>query len=335
MKTPTLLVPGALALVLLTGTVARAGDPGRAEALFQQGRKLMEQRDFRAACPKLAESYGEDPATGSLLALAYCQEQLGQSASAWASYSVVLTRAKSEGREDRAQAARERMDALEPTLSHLTIVVDGRMSAVPGLVVTRDGAAVGQAAWGYATSVDPGEHVVEARAPGKVPWRSTVAVGASADAKTVAVPPLADLVTERPASFAATPAVDGSTRDLGTAAKRGAALETSGMIVGGAGFAVLGLSAYFGMHSVALRNDAGCGSADNLNCASPGAAEKSRDAVDAARNATITLVAGSVLTATGIALFVVGKRKSAEGAAVQAAPAVGRDTASLIVRGTF
>jgi hypothetical protein len=38
--------------------------------------------------------------------------------------------------------------------------------------------------------VDPGEHVIEAYALGKIPWKQTVAVGGKAETKTVTVPVL-------------------------------------------------------------------------------------------------------------------------------------------------
>src|SRR6185312_17027855 len=103
----------------------------------------MEQGDYASACPRLSESYTQDPSTGTLLALAYCQEHLGQTASAWASYAEVVSRAKREGNADREQAAREHATALEPKLSRLTIAVGADVAATPGLVVTRDGHAVG------------------------------------------------------------------------------------------------------------------------------------------------------------------------------------------------
>lgn len=177
---------------LVVPRAAHAGDPAAAEALFRQGRALMDSGDFKGGCPKLAEGYAQDPATGTLLALALCQEQAGQTASAWATYSNVVSRARQDGRADREQAARERVQALEPKLSHLTIVVDAEAAAVSGLVVKRDGLPVGSGAWGTGVPLDPGEHTVEATAPGKRPWKATIKVGADADAQTVAVPVLGD-----------------------------------------------------------------------------------------------------------------------------------------------
>jgi hypothetical protein len=85
--------------------------------------------------------------------------------------------------------AEERIAAIEPRLSRLTVAL-APGSDDPNLQLSLDGLAIGRAAVGIPTPVDPGKHMVEARAPGKKPWSETVEVGATADAKVVTVPVL-------------------------------------------------------------------------------------------------------------------------------------------------
>jgi hypothetical protein len=200
------VLPVVLALLALPGRPALGAgrdhdaDVALAEALFQEGRRLLENGDAATACPKLAESLRLDEATGTLLALAMCHEFEGRLASAWAEYAEVIVRAQREGRPDREQAARRSVRALEPRLSTLTVEVPDAAAAVDGLRVERDGVALAAPAWSTAVPVDPGPHVVGASAPGRRPWSAALQIGAVADRTAVTVPVLDP---ELPASGAA------------------------------------------------------------------------------------------------------------------------------------
>src|SRR5271155_139017 len=50
----------------------------QAAELFEQGRALIARQDYRAACPKFAESDRLEPKVGTRLNLADCEEHLGQ-----------------------------------------------------------------------------------------------------------------------------------------------------------------------------------------------------------------------------------------------------------------
>ena len=93
---------------------ASDADTARAAALFEQGRESFVAGNLVDACPKLAESYRLDPATGTLMALARCHEQEGKVALAWAELEEALQRARQEGRVDREKYVKERMEVLRP-----------------------------------------------------------------------------------------------------------------------------------------------------------------------------------------------------------------------------
>ena len=320
-----------LVLSLISARPARAGDVAEAEALFREGRAKMEAGDYAAACPKLAESFEQDPGTGTLLALAICRERAGQLASAWASYGQVASRSKRDGRADREQAAREAMQALEPRLSHLTITVDRTASALPGLVVKRDGAPVGSGAWGAAVPIDPGEHLIEASAPGMKPWSQTLRIAAERDTQKIEVP---ELMAEPAAATTAPTAADSS----GSAepSKR-PPLRTLGLAVGGAGVVGLGIGIGFGLHAQALNrqsNEDGHCNAQN-QCDAVGG-QKRDDAKSAATIATVGFIAGGVLAAAGVTLFILGAhRRESSAAVVEATPVVGQRDVGLLLRGRF
>src|SRR6187431_1087071 len=112
----TLLTP-ALGLALYAGSAAAqasASDKAAAEALFDQGVRLMKQNGFAEACPKLEESYRIDPAVGTLLYLGECYERVGKTASAWATFREAASLATNSGQPDRARVAAARAQELEP-----------------------------------------------------------------------------------------------------------------------------------------------------------------------------------------------------------------------------
>jgi hypothetical protein len=91
--------------------------------------------------------------------------------------------------------ARQRSAELEPKLSRLTLLLEPGAD-IPGLMLELDQAALGRAVLGAPMPVDPGPHLVTARAPGKKPWSQTIEIGAVADQKSLTIPPLEDAPDE-------------------------------------------------------------------------------------------------------------------------------------------
>src|SRR5271163_2218463 len=99
--------------------LAQASDPAAADALFQKGREAAEKGDWASACPKFSESQRLDPAPGTLLNLADCEEHLGQVASAHEHYKTALETMSSS--DDRIPFAKQHIAALERKVPHLTL----------------------------------------------------------------------------------------------------------------------------------------------------------------------------------------------------------------------
>lgn len=162
-----------------------------ADALYRQARDLMAAGNYDEACPKLAESHRLDRATGTLLNLAACHERQGKLASAWLEFSDALPAARRDGRPDRAKFAEDHLADLEPKLSHLTVSVPTDADD-PNLELALDDTPIGRASRGVPAPVDPGHHVVVAKAPGKQTWSRAVEIGLLADQETVTIPKLQD-----------------------------------------------------------------------------------------------------------------------------------------------
>jgi serine/threonine-protein kinase len=170
-----------LAVAMLLGSRARAQerDPAAAEALFAEGRALMNAQRYAQACTKLAESQRLDPSIGTEFHLAVCYEHAGKLASAWAGFLEVASLATASGQQERARAATRRASLLEARLPRLKITVPAA-SRTAGLEITRDGVVVGPAQWDVALPVDPGDHQLEVTAPERRALAATVAAAEGA-----------------------------------------------------------------------------------------------------------------------------------------------------------
>ncbi len=296
-----------------------AGDKAVATQLFEDGRSLLDRGKFDLACPKLEESERLDPGGGTLLNVALCHERQGRTATAWVEFVEARGIAKADGRSQRVTFAQTHIDELEPALSRLVVQVPDE-SDLPDLEIRRDGSVVGRAAWGTAVPVDPGDHVLEASAPGDLPWRQSIVVGAAADTKTVVVPALrpAPVASAAPSTSGANhgsavtapPATELSDVAQATDAPAPASHRDSGasaLVVGGwvslaVGLGAAGVSTYFGLRALALKHDAD-GDCPSRGCTAEGAS-KNHDAIQAADAATGFAVAGGVGIGIGAALLI-------------------------------
>lgn len=273
-------------------TAASDADRAAAQVLFDQGRDLFKAEAYQEACAKFAESMRLDRAIGTQLNLANCYEKLGRLASAWINFEEARARASKEGMSERVAIASEHATALEGRLSKMKIVVS---DDVEGMTVTRDGERVGEPQWGIDVPVDGGSHVIEATAPGKKPWRTTVEVQAEGDQVEVSVPPLEDapVVPEPTPDVPPPPAPDNTGLWVGAG------------VAGGLGLAGIGVGVAFGLLA-SNKNDesaAHCTVGPN-ECSGEGVALRD-DAFIMAHVSTTGFVVGGVGIAAGVLLMVV------------------------------
>src|SRR5579863_8518518 len=89
---------------------AQGGGAATATTLFQEGREAAKKGDYATACAKMEESFRLDPAVGTLLNLADCQEHMGHPASAWQRFREAAD--KLAPSDDRLVAVKQRLAAL-------------------------------------------------------------------------------------------------------------------------------------------------------------------------------------------------------------------------------
>lgn len=328
---PSLRVLAATTIVLAgitAGGRARAdgGDKAAAEALFDQGKKLMGQKKYADACPKFAESLRLDAGIGTMLYLADCYEKSGKTASAWAQFREAAAIASKQG-DPRGRVARDRAQKLEPKLAKLVVVVPSE-SDVAGLEVTRDESTMARALWGGEMPVDPGTHRISARAPKKRPWDTSVEASPKGGTLSVTVPKLAD---DPAALVVAPPAPKPEKEPEGPLPpppppSSGGGQRTVGVIVGVIGLAGLGVGSYFGVQALGKNSDSKANGhclPDN-RCDDVGKALRD-DARSAATLSSIAIGAGAVALGAGIVLYATAPK----------AVKVGLAPGAVLLRGEF
>jgi hypothetical protein len=144
-------------------TFAQTGDAAGAEALFREGRALMDSGDVTGACAKFRESNRLDPAVGTVFNIADCEEKLGHLAQAWTLFQEVTQKLPES--DERHGIAGSRAKALEPRLPQLRVTLAA--GSPDGSRVTRDGVELGAASLGSALPVDPGIHRIVVLAEGR------------------------------------------------------------------------------------------------------------------------------------------------------------------------
>jgi serine/threonine-protein kinase len=326
------------ALLLQAAPAAAQNDKAAAEALFDQGVRLMKQNSFSDACPKLEESERIDPAVGTLLYLAECYERVGKTASAWATFREAASLANNSGQGDRARIAGGRAQDLEGKLSRLSIELAPDVSRIPGVVVKRSGQRLESSLYGTPLPVDPGEYRIEVSAPGYETWAAPIKVEPGGASASVRVPALVK-GAEAPvtATTGAQPPVGAETRPppqpSHPPAKRGLTTgQTVGLVVGGVGVIGLGLGSYFGVRAISKNSDAEEQCNEDNRCNQEGI-----DLTDKARKdataANIAFAAGGVLVALGGVVFLsTGARDEDRVALV---PLLGPGTAAASISGRF
>lgn len=295
-----------LACLLFCGTAVAQPEDRRAaaQALFEQGKALVEAKNFKAACPKLADSQRLDPGIGTSLWLADCLQNNGQTASAWAQFKEAAAAAAMQ-KDPREKVARQRAQDLEPKLSRLTVTI---ATTTKGVRVTRDGHEVGTSELGNALPVDPGSHEIVASATGFKTWRKSFDVPAQPVTISVAVPDLERDATAAPNADPSTGASSPSPGKPPEADTYGSGQRIFGLVVAGVGVAGVGVGTFFAFDAKSTYDESNAnGLCANNQCTREGLALRD-DAEKKALIATVTMAVGAALIVGGAILFFTAPR---------------------------
>lgn len=274
-----------LAAMLVPGAAfADEGDIKKAEQLYNDALALTDAGNFAAACPKYAESQRLDPALGTQFNLADCWEHTNQLAGAHALFTSVERAARAAGKTNLATRAHDRAVALDGRIPRLAITAP----AAAELVVRVDGAVVPAESLG-ALPVDPGKHVVEARAAGGKSFRRSVDVAGGTT-------PLAIVFTEAEPAKSAAP----------IERKPSKSFRIAGATVAGFGAVGLVLGTVAGVSALSKRDEARdvCGNDEPSQCHAQAGVPLWDDAANAGTISTVAFAAGGALVVAGALLWI-------------------------------
>lgn len=291
-------------LTTLCGAVAPAfADDKKAQAieLFDAARALTAQGRHPEACPKYEDSQKLDPAIGTLFYWAECLEKTGRLASAFASYTEVAEQAGEAKMPDKEKYAGERAAALKIRLTRLLILVPEDVKSAPGLEIKRDGTVVGPSLWGTALPVDSGKHEISVSANGKRQWSSIVEAAGEGSTVTVTIPSL----KEEPAVGPVVSATGGAMPVVVMPVNAGwGGQKIAGSIAAGAGAVGLLVGGILGGLAIGKNGEANgfCRPDAPTLCTAQGVA-LGQDVKTLGTVSTVALIAGGVIAAGGVALF--------------------------------
>jgi len=315
---------------------AQTRDPVTAEALFRQGREAMKRGDFNEASVKLGESQRLDPAVGTLLNLAECEEKTGHVASAWQHYQEAVDQLSST--DPRHAVASRGVNRLEKRVPRVTIQIAKGTPA--DVTVVRDGVRLGSASLGTALPVDPGSHEIIVSAPNYSEKRFAFHVDEN-ETKTV------EVTVGDPAHSEATPKPSGHESDVAQPAARqptrderssgSSTQSTLGYVVGGLGLIGVGAGAYFALDAKS-KDDQALDYCSGTSCSDQRGVDLTNESRDAARFSAIAFVAGGAAVATGLVLVLTAPSDGDEpgaAASMELHPEVGQNLFGVRIGGAW
>jgi len=336
----------ALASCVAVPAVARAqskDDVARADALFNAAKALTDAGNYADACAKYAESKRLAPGLGVTLYLADCYEHIGRTASAWTEFLAAEGLARQRN-DKRADVAHQHAQALEPKLDRLTITVAPTVPQA-GLSILRDGLPVTQEELGLAVPVDPGDHAVVVSAPGHASRTLNAHVGPESPTATVRIDSLDETPANTPPPTPATAPTNAPADSAQTGAEQPSSSGDSGktrrilsFAAMGAGVVGLGVGTVFGflakskLDSTNNGSQPECDSTDH--CTKQGLDDR-KTAESFATVSTIGFIAGGVLAAGGVVLFLTSPPPASTSTGLTLSPAPLTGGAGALLSGSF
>lgn len=306
---------GALALVL-TATCALATRPAAAQAagggdresertqLYKEAVDLANAGRWADAAEKLRAVLAIRSSPKVRFTFGQAEEHVGKLATAYDAYAQALADAEAARETDVADTAGGALHALAPRVPIVRVKVTGVGAGSATATIDEHAAKVGDL-----VRVDPGDHVVAVTAPGARAAQSKITI---AEGQRIEVP--VQLVAEdfqtAPTATSAPAPAEAEAEPAPEAPSEPFPWRTVGLVAAGVGVVGLGVGTYFGIDAISKNNTSnqtGCSG----NTCTQGAYTTRQDAISSATVSTVAFVAGGVLAAAGITLWLVAPKGDA------------------------
>lgn len=311
-----------LAIIIACSLAASsAAAESKVDALFKQGKQQLAEKKFAEACATFEEVDKLEPGIGAKLNVARCYEDWEKLAVAYRWYEDAQKMAI-ETKDKRAAKIKELIEALDVDVPRLTIKLPPKIDPASA-AVQLDGKPFPVDKLGQEQRVDPGKHEIDYMA-GKSAKTKTVKLERGA-ASEVELPFDATAISKNPEPPPGKP-------DAGGPSKR----KLYGIIAGGSGVALLGVSGVLTLTARSNYNDAlksECMGETDL--CSPRGVKITGNAKSRANIATVVGGVGLAAVATGVILYLTAPKPSPEKRTVYVTPTVDDGGASVIVGGRF
>ena len=327
----------ALTLVAALCSAAVAGNKDKADDLFKQGKKLMADKRYAEACPKLEESMKLDPGIGTSLNIGKCYEEWGRIGRALTAYQTALKMAK-EGKDKRVPDIQKLVDDLDSQVPRLTIKFP-KDTSQEGVKVTLDGETV--TTFGTPLIIDPGPKTIEYTVDDGPKKTKVVPVERGGDSEvTLDIPKVRAAKKPDKKPDGKKPG-DGKPVEVATPPAPGRNMRIGGMVLGGAGVIAIGVSSIMTLSAKGQYDDAlemHCMGMKNM--CDPMGLELTHSARSTANTATIIFVGGLAMIGGGVALYLLAPKtapamESQDESARYIVPSVTKDGAGVVFGGRF
>jgi len=315
---------------------AAAQDEPDAEALFQEGRRLLKSGQYEEACPMLQRSFDLHEGVATEFNLAECEEKLQHFSSAYRHYDHVRVVSATKNDTARAEVAGTRAEIAKARAASVTVTL---RRPAPNEELRVDGELVVVNGAGKATLLlDPGEHDLEARADKYLQFVQKFSLTSGAKA-TMDVPPLrpagaptSTLPKPPPADTPRTPPPPAvvSPTNSGSSGNR-----VAGYVLLGTGTVMAGGGAYLLLDANATKRylDERC---PNRVCTDSSLQSRYTNAKTETTAGVVLAVAGGVFLVSGLAFLATPTNSGpTSGRRVQFAPMLGAGTGGIAASGAF